>query len=268
MSIYCRSLLPPFLIWPSQGADAIPQATNRFNWISLFFLGFIFLGGCTQTQVLRKNEVLEQPTEPIRVLLMPLEVELGELTAGGLVEPRADWTQAAQQHLTLALKAFLSAKNAILVPYNPPAHSPQKAHHHHQLIKLHQAITKTILNYKYNKQSNLPTKEGKFDWTLGEGVKALGKDFDADYALFIFIHDTYTSAERNVISFLFSVLFLFPIHPGSVQQGIASLVDLNDGDIEWFNRFVSYTGDLRNAGDAQTVIHHLLTDLPLSTTSN
>lgn len=193
---------------------------------------------------------------------MPLEVELGELTAGGLVEPRADWTQAARQHFTTALKEFLSAREVTLVSYEPPAHNPQQMHQHTQLIKLHRVVVETIIKYKYGKRSTLPAKEGKFDWTLGEEAKILQEKFDADYALFVFIYDTYTSTERNVITLLFSALLLFPLHPGSVQQVIASLVDLNSGDIEWFNRLVSYTGDLRSAGEAQAVIGNLLHDLP------
>ena len=54
----------------------------------------------------------------------------------------------------------------------------------------------SILTHHYG-VLKLPNKDGKFDWTLGEGVKALREDADADYALFVFLRDSYASAGRK-----------------------------------------------------------------------
>jgi hypothetical protein len=164
--------------------------------------------------------------------------------------------------LTKVLQEELSRRNAMLVPYEP-TEDPEKLYRHNQIVKLHNAVGEAILRHKYDPKFELPTKKGKFDWTLGPGVSVLREDYEADYALFVFIRDTYSSAERTLLSLVFTGLFLFPIHPGSIQQGFASLVDLHDGDIEWFNRLISYTGDLRSAEPARKTIKNLLVDLPL-----
>jgi hypothetical protein len=50
----------------------------------------------------------------------------------------------------------------------------------------------------------------------------------------------------------------------AVQQGFASLVDLETGDIVWFNRLFSTTGDLREAGAARESVERLLEGCPVT----
>jgi hypothetical protein len=45
--------------------------------------------------------------------------------------------------------------------------------------------------------------------------------------------------------------------------GYASLVDLDSGDILWFNVLFSEVGDLRDAGSAAETTEDLLDQLPL-----
>ena len=37
------------------------------------------------------------------VVVMPVDVELFSMSAGGVLEPRADWTESARSHMTAAL---------------------------------------------------------------------------------------------------------------------------------------------------------------------
>src|SRR5574337_268961 len=73
----------------------------------LVLTGLVAVAGCTSTNVLRNAELAPQAPGPARVLLMPLDVELSELTAGGMLEPRADWTEQAKTHVRAALDALL-----------------------------------------------------------------------------------------------------------------------------------------------------------------
>jgi hypothetical protein len=47
-----------------------------------------------------------------------------------------------------------------------------------------------------------------------------------------------------------------------VQNGYASLVDLRTGQVVWFNRLFSATGDLREAKPAASTVDELLTGFP------
>lgn len=107
----------------------------------------------------------------------------------------------------------------------------------------------------------IPTKEKKFDWTLGDEAKKLRSAANADYALFVYIRDSYTSGGRAAAMVLAAVLLGVAL-PGGQQFGFASLVDLRSGEIVWFNRLTRGGGDLRNAPDAAETAQVLLEKLP------
>jgi len=94
---------------------------------------------------------------------------------------------------------------------------------------------------------------------LGPGVRALDKD--ARYALFVFVRDSYASGGRKA---MMAVGMLLGVGVQLGQQiGFASLVDLNDGRVVWFNLLNSQTGDLRDAQSAGAAVDKLLDGVPL-----
>src|SRR4051812_9281921 len=76
------------------------------------------LAGCaTQThqQITQLNRVeAKQP----RILLMPLNVELSEMTTAGLLEPKADWTEAANKHMREALRAENTKRSVQMLEFD------------------------------------------------------------------------------------------------------------------------------------------------------
>ena len=65
-----------------------------------------------------------------------------------------------------------------------------------------------------------------------------------------------------VLMLAIALLYGAPISGGS-QAGFASLVDLQSGDIVWFNFLLRSSGDLREPAPARETIDRLLTDFPL-----
>jgi hypothetical protein len=191
---------------------------------------------------------------------MPPDVELSELTAGGLLEPKADWTERAREHVAAALAQQLRAKGATFVAYEAPNSGEDEAADI-QLVKLHDTVGSTIFAHKYVPILALPTKGDRFDWTLGTSVKQLQARTGADYALFLFLRDSYASAGR--VALIVGAAILGVGVPGGQQVGFASLVDLRTGDILWFNRHITPSGDLRAAEPAGQAVQSLLTELPL-----
>lgn len=240
----------------------VSRARYRPKLVSLL-VSFSVLVGCTYASPLVRERGWERAGADVRVLLMPPQIVLGQVTAGGLMEPNAAWTATAKKNLTEAIREDLYARNASLEIYEPPEGDMVKEYEHNQLVKLHEAVGGAILQHKYRYGAPLATKEGKFDWTLGDGVKLLRDEYNADYALFVYVHDTYASSGRMLLSIALSLMFFFPVHAGSGQQGFATLVDLETGDIIWFNRLVSMSGNLRSLEPAREVATKLLTDLPL-----
>lgn len=217
---------------------------------------------CTQTRVATRDVGGRPPIAGARVLLIPADIELYEVSVGGLLEPKAEWTTSARTHVAAALKEELAKKNAMLLHYRPPQNDPSQEAAHIQLIKLHDVVGGTILTHHFGLGPSLPTKEGKFDWSLGQDARLLRENFDADYALFVLIRDSYASGGRMAAAAMMSALYLFPVSPGGQQVGFASLVDLRTGDLVWFNWLARGTGDLRQADPARDTAAALLTDFP------
>lgn len=98
------------------------------------------------------------------------------------------------------------------------------------------------------------------NWSMGESVRTVKGKTGADYALFTFIRDSYASGGR-VAAAVFLAALGVGIQLGT-QQGYASLVDLNSGQIVWFNRLRSVRGDMREPEKAAQTLDWLLGEFP------
>ena len=221
----------------------------------------LLAAGCAQTSAFKAGDEFTPKSESPRVLLMPLDIVLSELSAAGLPFPKAEWTAAAERHVAAALGDIMRERDAELVTSRDPAEGVPDKPAHTRLVKLHAAVGAAILIHQYQPMLALPTKKGKFDWTLGNGARTLGEEYGCDYALFVYLRDSYSSSGRVAVIVLGALLGA--VIPGGAQVGFASLVDLETGDIVWFNRLISGTGDLRAAAPARKAVDLLLAEFPL-----
>jgi hypothetical protein len=218
------------------------------------------LAGCA-TQAHQQIAALKRgENQQGRIVLMPLNVELFELSAAGIPEPKGEWTEQASRHVIAAVRAEKAARNINMVEYDESRAPPSERDDLAQLVKLHGAVGNSILIHQYIENLALPTKQGKFDWSLGPEVRSLRNAFNADYALFVFVHDQYSSAGRVALQVALALLGVGV--PGGAQVGFASLVDLETGNVVWFNRLLRGVGDLRTEPAALETVQTLLAGLP------
>jgi hypothetical protein len=189
------------------------------------------------------------------VLLAPLDVELFSVSAGGVPEPRADWTTAALKHMKTALEQH-KAKLGVRTAEIDEATADEFA----ELLSLHAAVSRAISQHHFNSALALPTKEGKLDWSFGDAFQPLQKKAGARYALFTFVRDSYASAERIAAMAVMALLGVGLT--GGVQVGYASLVDLESGRVLWFNQLARASGDLREPDKAAESVVALLQGFP------
>ncbi len=232
---------------------------HRAVGLSLVSAVLIACGGCVTSSQL--GDRCAPPPPSTNVLLIEPDIILLELTAGGLEEPRADWTETAKVNVGRQLDEVLQKRGDKLISYQPPVDVPVRLHTHDQILKLHEVVGQTVLIHKYIPIYALPTKEGCFDWGLGESVNSLKRETGADYALFVYLRDSYVSPGRAALM-VAAAIFGVGLQ-GGMQIGFASLVDLQTGQIVWFNRLVSGVGDLRTPEAAATAIQQLFANLPL-----
>ena len=228
----------------------------------------LILAGCVSTRVRTATDAAGAMLH-VRgsVVLIDPDIELSEVTTGGMQEPRREWTETARRLYPDAVRELLAAHGAKLLPdYHPPVAMPA-SDRIRQLLLLHQAVASSILVHSQpgselaNKQGGLD-RRGRFDWTLGPGTQVLQRATNADYGLFTYIRDSYTGSGRAAMRVIGALLLGGDIGGGE-QIGLASLVDLRSGQIIWFNLLQADIGDLRDAAGARATVAHLLKDIPL-----
>jgi HAMP domain-containing protein len=192
-----------------------------------------------------------------KIALMPTDIELFSVSAGGVLEPKADWTEAAAKHFKNAL---IEKERKLGLP--TVELTAQQAEQADEINVLHGAVARAIAVHHFGALA-LPTKEGKLDWSMGEPVQLIKTMTGADYALFTWVRDSYASDERKAAMVAIAVLTLGrAVATGGMQTGYASLVDLNTGRVMWFSRLVRASGDLREADKAGETIDSLLETFP------
>lgn len=198
----------------------------------------------------------EELPKTARIVVMPVDAELFSMTAGGLLEPRADWTAAAQGHMQAALKGKtekLGLQTKMLDEAGADPFAEQ--------IGLYAAVAESIaLHHTGPKHWRLPSKHERLDWSFDDAMRPIAARTGARYGLFLRVRDSYASAERKAAMVALAVLGV-GIRLGH-QSGYATLVDLDTGRVLWFNHTERNKGDLREAKAAADSIDELLSDFP------
>jgi hypothetical protein len=238
------------------------------QWLGIFALALLVAGCTTPSSRTNADAKFEWTSPSKRILIVEPDIQLSLLDAGGVLEPRADWTETARGVFDKGIKDHFTKSGTEVVSSGEP--TPHEA----QLMKLHNAVGVAILTHLYGPQGSssaganqLPNKGSALDWTLGPGTADMRDHYGADYALFIFVRDSYSSAAKKALD-VFAVvagaaLGVGIVPTGGVQIGFASLVDLRTGNIVWFNRAIDGMGDLREEAKDARATDQLLKDIPI-----
>jgi hypothetical protein len=211
----------------------------------------------------------EPPQGNYSLIVMRPDVQVGSVTAGGLVEPRAEWTEQARANLLKALTDQQASRGGRTIVAETrtsiPGIAPEAVA---DLERLHSAVGNSIALHKYYPGNELPTKRRGIDWTLGESAVKLGRATGMDYALFLYAQDSFASSGRVALQVLgIAGCFIGFCAPqgGGGQVAYASLVDLKTGDVVWFNVLQTGSqlpglgfGDIRTPEGSAQMVERLL----------
>lgn len=210
------------------------------------------------------------PQGDYKLLVLRPDVSVGSLTTGGMVEPRADWTEQARTNIIAALRSQQAGRGGKLEIL---ARRSQLTGVSEQDVadfeRLFYAVGESIVIHKYLGE-NLPTKRRQgLDWTLGEDAVRLGQKTGYDYALFLHAEDQVVSGGRIALGVLglagCVVGFCAPNIGGATQLDYVGLVDLRTGEVVWFNVVRAGSeipgikfGDLRTPEGSAQMVERLL----------
>ena len=237
---------------------------NSFYRNAILLTIVILFSGCANVSTgINKVETLSTPTSSAKLVVMPLDVELSVLTAAGLLEPQAEWTENAIQHIKTHISNQMAQGDVSVEFFEQTDTSVESKLV--QLEKLHEVVGSRIMLHQLGVQKLPSKKDQEPDWSLGLDAALIKEKTGADYALFLFVRDSYASAGRAGMMVFVAIASMGNVAlSGGQQVGFASLVDLNSGDIVWFNRLVSGSGDLRTEDAAAKSVSALLKGFPAS----
>lgn len=232
---------------------------RRISVLAIIAVAGVAVSGCTTTRQMADAK-FRPPAGQFRIIVMQPDISVGLLTAGGTVEPRQDWTDQARTNVLTALNAQQVQRGGdvtIARTQEDAGGDPQAVA---DLVFLHNAVGQAIRTHKYGLLP-LPTKAGKFDWTLGPQAVDYGLLTQYDYALFMHAQDSFSSGGRVALQALSLVGCAFGVcamPTGGQQVAFASLVELKSGQVVWFNVLSSTVGDIRTPEGAKSLVDDLL----------
>lgn len=232
-------------------------------WIKFlsFFILLTFFSACATSSAKYSIKSLERNQGQTKMVFMPIDIDLFEISVGGVPELKAEWTETGKKNVNDAVYEFLGGKQSIsLDKYKT---SDNETEDHAQLFRLFGVVGEAILLH-YHSPANvnaLPSKK-EFQWSLGDTTDVVRNEYGADYAFFIRMSDQFSSGGRVALGVVTALVF--GVAPASgIQTGYAYLVDLKTGEVVWFNFLQSGSfGDVREPESAKNAIAALLSEFP------
>jgi hypothetical protein len=198
--------------------------------------------------------------ERMRVLLLPTDFAVLELSASGITETVPDWTKAAEASLDEAARGVLSKSANFELVALPELTADEQAalREYVALYKLTAFTASQMLNLG----GAWSGKRAHFDYALGDGLDFLAKKSGADAALCIAGAEVKSSGGRVAMFILLAAAGVaIPLGGAQITAG---LIDLKSGDVTWMDFAAGVKGDVRAADGASGTLDDLLGKYPKS----
>ncbi len=198
-------------------------------------------------------------SRPKKVVLLPPQVFVFELSAGGVPTRMADWEALARDNLGTAARRIAETDGLFeLVPVPPLAADEAEQLEAH--IGLYDRVAQSVFVYGRGEQSAWAHKKNEFDYTLGPGLAFLRERTGADAALIVLGSDFISSGGRKAAFIAGLALgLIMPLGQSFITAGI---VDLHTGDVQWMSFDSSSRIDTRDAADVDDLMHALYQTWP------
>jgi len=202
---------------------------------------------------------LPQGERPKKVLLLPPQMFVAELSAGGVIQKQDDWTREANENLLAAAESYFREAGQFEATRLPKlgAEDAEKVESH---IGLYDRLALAIYIYGRGQDSGWQHKKTEWDYTLGDGLAFLREQTGADSALIFTGADIISTGGRKA-AFTFGLLLgvAIPIGQSFITVGLA---DLKTGEIRWMSYDQSMSLDSRDPAAVQELVKDFFKTYP------
>jgi hypothetical protein len=203
-------------------------------------------------------------SRPLRqVVLLPVDVNVKEMSAGGVQEEVPDWSRKAEENIRSALLVSKDAQGGCCVTrvVDSAALEPAERESLEEHLALFNTVAANAMWVDLPGNSAWSFKSEHFDYSLGSGLSFLKTRYGVDAGLVILGEDVVSTGGRKAMAFLAAAGGVYV--PMGHSMLVGGLVDFETGDLLWLNHVVS-TGnaDLRDPASCLELARTLMKNYP------
>jgi hypothetical protein len=220
------------------------------------------LAGCASSRTYTAAHNGEPPATPKKILLLPPEVRMLEVTAGGIAEIVEEWSKKANENLIAALKERVRTKQMFEI-VEMPALSPEEQEILDQHTAMYEVVASNAYQFGMLRDDSWTERSKELNYTVGSGLRFLADETGADAALFIVGFDSVSTTGRRLLFVVTTIMFGLPVIPPGLSYVAAGLVDLRSGKLLWQSYDYGIGRlDLRDPADVQSLTASVLETYP------
>lgn len=196
---------------------------------------------------------------PNKILVLPADVLVREMSAGGMLEKVPEWTQQSSENLTNAMIELGKSSGKFSIVELPPL-TGEEREQLEQAIATFMTVGATAHNMLLMGGDAWAHKKREFDYTLGPILSFLKQKTGADAAMMLAGDDIVSSGGRKA-----AVIFAAALGVGlSTGRSLAltSVVDLATGNFLWMHYDQSMSKDLKDYASAQEMAAQIMARYP------
>jgi hypothetical protein len=192
---------------------------------------------------------------PRKLVLLPPEVDVFELSAGGTIEKVPEWGRQAAGHIEREIREFVDGRRDLeLVPMATLSEDEKELVERH--FAAYTVVATTAHAILHNADPAWAHKRNRFDYTIGPGLRFLKEKTGADAAILAVAEDLVSSGGRKAMVVLGALLGIGL--PTGRAYLVLAVVELESGDIVWLHSDFSVTQDLKDGAAVEGMIIDVL----------
>lgn len=239
-----------------------PSREDPNEMIKRLFLLALLLGlaACAAPERALKSKGLGDGGQalPKKLLFIPPDVRVSEISAGGVVEEVPEWTRKANGYMHDGFAAL--SRDLRMTTVEPPKLAKDQQDLLDQHIALYDVVAGNAFSMGRNPDAAWEHKRRDFDYTLGPGLAFMAEQSGADAAVFIVGADFNSTSGRKAAMVVGALLGI--AIPGGISYLTAGVVDLKTGNLLWLNYELDQSSDMREAKDADQMLHKVFSSYP------
>lgn len=197
---------------------------------------------------------------PKKILLLPPQMFVAELSAGGVIQKQDDWTRAASENLLAATETYFREQGSRFETVRMPLLEGEDADRVESHIGLYDRVAYAIYIYGRGLDNGWQHKKAEWDYTLGGGLAFLREKTGADAALIFTGTDIISTGGRKAAFAVGLMLGIaIPVGQSFISVGLA---DLKTGEIRWMSYDQSMTLDSRDPTAVQELVKDFFASYP------